>query len=67
MKHESRLIWVLVDDLPKLIDAKVPFACGARAYDPAFCVVQLYNNAAIQELDTTVPGLDWQYPQVPSR
>ena len=64
MNFQSRLIWVAVVDLPQLIDKKIAFSCGARAYDPDYVVVQLYNNDAVKELDQTVPALDWQYPQV---
>ncbi len=67
MNFQSRLIWVAVEDLPQLIDAKITFSCGARAYDTAYVVVQLYNNDAVKELDQTVPALDWQYPQVPRK
>lgn len=60
MRHESRLLWVLIDDLPKLIDAKVTFCCGARAHDTAFVVAQLYDNECILQLDDL--GVDWMYP-----
>lgn len=60
MKHESRLLWVLIEDLPKLIAAKITFSCGAPAMDDLFVVTQLYNNEAIKELDGM--DVDWVYP-----
>ena len=63
MKHESRLLWILIDDLPKLIEAKITFSCGPKAYDPLFVVVQLYDNEKIIELDEI--KVDWMYPVPP--
>jgi hypothetical protein len=63
MKHESRLLWVLIEDLPKLIDGKISFACGLRAYDTAYVTIQLYSNDQIPQLDPL--SVDWQYPYVP--
>ena len=60
MRHESRLIWVLIDDIPKLLDAKITFSCGPRAHDHCFAVMQLYDNEKIKELDGL--GIDWMYP-----
>ncbi len=61
MTFKSRLIWVWIEDLPKMINAKIIFCCGYPGYDPAYVSVQLYDNERIEELDHA--GVDWKYPE----
>jgi hypothetical protein len=60
MKYESRLLWVAIDDIPKMIRKNFGFCVNNLAWDTDWCVVQLYDNEYIQELDAF--GINWQYP-----
>jgi hypothetical protein len=62
MKYNSRLLWIGCDDLPELARAGVAFCVNNLAWDTDWCVVQLYDNTYIPELDGA--GIYWQYPDV---
>jgi len=60
MNYQSRLVWVYVDDLPKMARAGIGFCVNTVGWDTDFAVVQLYTNSHIPELDTA--EIEWQYP-----
>jgi hypothetical protein len=62
MNYSSRLLWIAIDDVPKMIHAGMGFCVNCRAWDTEWCVVQLYDNDYILDLDKH--GIDWQYPTV---
>ncbi len=61
MNYQSRLLWVYVEDLPKMARAGIGFCVNLMAWDTDYAVVQLYTNEDIKELDA-LDGVDWCYP-----